>query len=269
MHPMLNVAIKAARRAGNIINRASLNSERIQVTRKQHNDFVTEVDQAAEAAIIETLKDAFPDHDFLGEETGQTNNHKNPEQGHHVWIIDPLDGTTNFIHGFPQYAVSIALAVDGVLQQAVVYDPNRDELFTATRGAGAYLNNRRLRVAGRTKMSEALIGTGFPYREDQNVEDYLTIFAKMTRQCAGLRRPGAASLDLAYVAAGRLDGFFESGLKPWDMAAGVLFITESGGLVGNYAGEEGYLQSGEIMAANPRIFGQMVNVLREHSVPTE
>jgi len=253
---MLNVAIKAARRAGNIINRASLNSERIQVTRKQHNDFVTEIDQAAEAAIIDTLKEAFPDHSFLGEETSN-----------HVWIIDPLDGTTNFIHGFPQYAVSIALAVDGVLQQAVVYDPNRDELFTATRGAGAYVNNRRLRVAGRLKMSEALLGTGFPYREDQNVEEYLEIFAKMTRQCAGLRRPGAASLDLAYVAAGRLDGFFESGLKPWDMAAGILLITESGGLVGNYAGEEGYMQSGEIMAANPRIFGQLVTALRDHSKP--
>jgi myo-inositol-1(or 4)-monophosphatase len=152
-----------------------------------------------------------------------------------------------------------------VTQQAVVYDPNRDELFTATRGAGAYVNNRRLRVAGRTKMSEALIGTGFPYREDQDVEAYLEIFAQMTRQCAGLRRPGAASLDLAYVAAGRLDGFFEQGLKPWDMAAGALLITEAGGLVGNYAGEESYLNTGEIMAANPRIFGQMVNILRNHS----
>jgi myo-inositol-1(or 4)-monophosphatase len=265
MHPMLNVAIKAARRAGNIINRASLNSERIQVTRKQHNDFVTEVDQAAENAIIETLKEAFPDHGFLAEETGEIQSLSQTDQPNHVWIIDPLDGTTNFIHGFPQYAVSIALAVDGVTQQAVVYDPNRDELFTATRGAGAYLNNRRLRVAGRLKISEALIGTGFPYREDQDVEAYLEIFAQMTRQCAGLRRPGAASLDLAYVAAGRLDAFFEQGLKPWDMAAGVLLITEAGGLVGNYAGEESYLQSGEIMAANPRLFAQMVNALRQHS----
>jgi myo-inositol-1(or 4)-monophosphatase len=267
MHPMLNVAIKAARRAGNIINRASLNSERIQVTRKQHNDFVTEIDQAAEAAIIDTLKDSFPDHSFLGEETGETPSSITNQTSSHVWIIDPLDGTTNFIHGFPHYAVSIALAVDGILQQAVIYDPNRDELFTATRGAGAYVNNRRLRVAGRLRMSEALLGTGFPYREDQNVEEYLEIFAKMTRQCAGLRRPGAASLDLAYVAAGRLDGFFESGLKPWDMAAGILLITESGGLVGNYVGEEGYMQSGEIMAANPRIFGQLVTALRDHTKP--
>ena len=262
---MLNVAIKAARRAGNIINRASLNSERIQVTRKQHNDFVTEVDQAAEAAIIETLKDAFPDHGFLAEETGEIQGSSMDDQPSHIWIIDPLDGTTNFIHGFPQYAVSIALAVDGITQQAVVYDPNRDELFTATRGAGAYVNNRRLRVAGRLKMSEALIGTGFPYREDQDVEAYLEIFAQMTRQCAGLRRPGAASLDLAYVAAGRLDAFFEQGLKPWDMAAGALLITEAGGLVGNYAGEESYLNTGEIMAGNPRLFGQLVTTLRKYS----
>jgi myo-inositol-1(or 4)-monophosphatase len=265
MHPMLNVAVKAARRAGNIINRASLSSDKIQVTRKQHNDFVTEVDQAAESAIIDTLKDAYPDHGFLAEETGEVVSSSAEGQPNHVWIIDPLDGTTNFIHGFPQYAVSIALAVDGVTQQAVVYDPTRDELFTATRGAGAYVNNRRLRVAGRTKMSEALIATGFPYREDQDVEAYLEIFAQMTRQCAGLRRPGAASLDLAYVAAGRVDGFFEQGLKPWDMAAGALLITEAGGLVGNYAGEESYLNTGEIMAANPRIYGQMVTVLRNHS----
>ncbi len=262
---MLNVAVKAARRAGNIINRASLNSERIQVTRKQHNDFVTEVDQAAEAAIIETLKDAFPDHGFLAEETGEIQGTSMADQPSHIWVIDPLDGTTNFIHGFPQYAVSIALAVDGITQQAVVYDPNRDELFTATRGAGAYVNNRRLRVAGRLKMSEALIGTGFPYREDQDVEAYLEIFAQMTRQCAGLRRPGAASLDLAYVAAGRLDAFFEQGLKPWDMAAGALLITEAGGLVGNYAGEESYLNTGEIMAGNPRLFGQLVTTLRKYS----
>ena len=265
MHPMLNVATKAARRAGNIINRASLNSERIQVTRKQHNDFVTEVDQAAESAIIDTLKDAFPDHGFLAEEGGEIQGTSLEGQPSHVWIIDPLDGTTNFIHSFPHYAVSIALAVDGVTQQAVIYDPNRDELFTATRGAGAYANNRRLRVGGRLRMSEALIGTGFPYREDQDVDAYLEIFAKMTRQCAGLRRPGAAALDLAYVAAGRLDAFFEQGLKPWDMAAGALLITEAGGLVGNYAGEESYLNTGEIMAGNPRLFAQLVTQLRSHS----
>jgi myo-inositol-1(or 4)-monophosphatase len=257
---MLNVAIKAARRAGNVINRASLNLERLQVDRKQHNDFVTEVDKAAEEAIIEILSDAYPTHGFLAEETGEHN-----PGAESVWIIDPLDGTTNFIHGFPQYAVSIALSVAGVTQQAVVYDPNRDELFTATRGSGTYLDRRRLRVAGQTRLSNCLLGTGFPYREDQDLQTYLKMFADMTAQCAGLRRPGAASLDLAYVAAGRYDGFFESGLKPWDMAAGALLITEAGGLVGTYSGEENYLKSGEIMAGNPRIFAQLAQHLAKYS----
>ncbi len=260
MHPMLNVAVKAARRAATIINRASLNLERLQIDRKQHNDFVTEVDKAAEEAIIETLNEAYPNHGFLAEESGELLNNSD-----HIWIIDPLDGTTNFIHGFPQYAISIALSVNGVLQQAVIYDPNRDELFSASKGAGAYVDRRRLRVASQIKLENALIGTGFPYRQDQDVDQYLKIFAEMTRQCAGLRRPGAASLDLAYVAAGRYDGFFESELKPWDMAAGALIITEAGGLVGNYRGEEGFLESGEIMAGNPRIFAQMAQVLGKHS----
>ena len=260
MHPMLNVAVKAARRAATIINRASLNLERLQIDRKQHNDFVTEVDKAAEEAIIETLSEAYPNHGFLAEESGELLNNSD-----HIWIIDPLDGTTNFIHGFPQYAISIALSVNGVLQQAVIYDPNRDELFSASKGAGAYVDRRRLRVASQIKLENALIGTGFPYRQDQDVDQYLKIFAEMTRQCAGLRRPGAASLDLAYVAAGRYDGFFESELKPWDMAAGALIITEAGGLVGNYRGEEGFLESGEIMAGNPRIFAQMAQVLGKYS----
>jgi len=257
---MLNVAVKAARRAATIINRASLNLERLQIDRKQHNDFVTEVDKAAEEAIIETLSEAYPNHGILAEESGELLNNSD-----HIWIIDPLDGTTNFIHGFPQYAISIALSVNGVLQQAVIYDPNRDELFSASKGGGAYVDRRRLRVADQIKLENALIGTGFPYRQDQDVGQYLKIFADMTRQCAGLRRPGAASLDLAYVAAGRYDGFFESELKPWDMAAGALIITEAGGLVGNYRGEEGFLESGEIMAGNPRIFAQMAQVLGKYS----
>ena len=257
---MINVAVKAARAAGSIINRAALDIESVRVSQKKANDFVTEVDRQAEAAIIETLSEAYPTHGFLAEETGAQNT-----DAENVWIIDPLDGTTNFIHGFPQYAVSIALAVNGVTQQAVVYDPTRDELFTATRGAGAYLDRRRLRVATQDRLANSLLGTGFPYREDQDLEKYLKIFADMSRQCAGLRRPGAASLDLAYVAAGRYDGFFESDLKPWDMAAGALLITEAGGLIGNYRGEEGFLQSGEVMCANPRIFAQMVQCLSKYS----
>jgi myo-inositol-1(or 4)-monophosphatase len=276
MHPMMNVAVKAARSAGNIINRASLNLERLQVARKQQNDFVTEVDQAAEYAVIEILKEAYPTHHFYAEESGyltaageslgalswdQAVAFQRPEEDHFMWVIDPIDGTTNFIHGFPQFAVSIALFVNGVVQQAVIYDPTRDELFTATKGAGAYLNHRRLRVAQQLRLADCLIGTGFPYRNDQNLDHYVSLFKKMTRSCAGLRRPGAASLDLAYVAAGRLDGFFEGDLKPWDMAAGILLIQESGGLVGQYDGEEGYFSSGQIMAANPKIFAQMATLL--------
>jgi myo-inositol-1(or 4)-monophosphatase len=276
MHPMMNVAVKAARSAGNIINRASLNLERLQVARKQQNDFVTEVDQAAEYAIIEVLKESYPTHHILAEETGYLPPHsqsmgalpwdevmamQTPEEDHYLWVIDPIDGTTNFIHGFPQFAVSIALFVNGIVQQGVIYDPTRDELFTATKGAGAYLNHRRLRVAQQLRLSECLIGTGFPYRDDQNLDHYVHLFKKMTKSCAGIRRPGAASLDLAYVAAGRLDGFFEGDLKPWDMAAGVLLIQESGGLVGQYNGEEGYYSSGQIMAANPKIFAQMASLL--------
>jgi myo-inositol-1(or 4)-monophosphatase len=276
MHPMMNVAVKAARSAGNIINRASLNLERLQVARKQQNDFVTEVDQAAEYAIIEVLKEAYPTHHFYAEESGYLTVSgeslgalswdevvalQQAEEEHYMWVIDPIDGTTNFIHGFPQFAVSIALFVNGIVQQGLIYDPTRDELFTATKGAGAYLNHRRLRVAQQLRLADCLIGTGFPYRSDQNLDHYVHLFKKMTRSCAGLRRPGAASLDLAYVAAGRLDGFFEGDLKPWDMAAGILLIQESGGLVGQYDGEEGYFSSGQIMAANPKIFAQMASLL--------
>lgn len=264
MHPMLNTAVKAARKAGNIINRASLNLDLITVDKKQHNDFVTEVDRAAEQIIIETLLSAYPGHGILSEESGQswTDSEKEPE---YIWVIDPLDGTTNFIHGFPQYAVSIALTHRGQTQQAVVYDPSRDELFTASRGAGAYLNSKRLRVAKRERLEDTLLATGFPFRTGDSIDSYLDIFATMTRHCAGLRRPGAAALDLAYVAAGRFDGFFEQGLQPWDLAAGALLITEAGGLVGNYAGDSDKAQSGEVLAANPRLFSQMVALLNSYS----
>jgi myo-inositol-1(or 4)-monophosphatase len=260
MHPTLNIAIKAARRAGQIINRASLDIGHIKVNVKQQNDYVTEVDKAAEAVIIDTLLETYPKHAILAEETGRTG----PEDSEFLWIIDPLDGTTNFIHGFPQYAVSIAMAHKGILTHAVVYDPSRNELFTASKGAGAFLNDKRLRVSKRTRLEDALVGTGFPYRVFDHVDAYLAIFKEMTRRTAGVRRPGAASLDLAYVASGRLDGFWEFGLAPWDMAAGALLITEAGGLVGDLTGEPNYLTTGNIIGGTPKVFGQILQVIAPH-----
>lgn len=259
MHPMLNTAVKAARRAAAIINRASFDIDRIKVNEKSPNDFVTEVDQAAEQAIIDVLHQAYPDHAFLCEESGASANLN--DQNEFVWIIDPLDGTTNFIHGFPQYCVSIALQHRGQITQAVVYDPTRNDLFTATKGAGAYLNDKRLRVSKRDRLADGLIGTGFPYRDMERLEQYIDMFRIMAQRCAGLRRPGAAALDLAYVAAGRLDGFFEKGLKPWDMAAGALLVTEAGGIVGTFEGESDYLYRGDAIAGTPKVFAQMVMLL--------
>ena len=258
LHPMLNIAVKAARAAGAIINRASLDLDLLNVGSKGPNDFVTEVDQAAEAAIIETLLTAYPGHGILAEESGREHGARDSE---YTWIIDPLDGTTNFIHGLPVYCVSIALAHRGVIQQAVVYDPTRNDLFHATRGRGAYMNDRRLRVSKRTRLSDALIGTGFPYRKGDNLKRYMKMFEAVMQECAGLRRPGSAALDLCYVAAGYYDGFFETGLQPWDVAAGSLIITEAGGLVGNFTGESDFLHQREVVAATPRIYGQLVPLL--------
>ncbi|NUZ04994.1 inositol monophosphatase family protein [Piscinibacter koreensis] len=258
LHPMLNTAIKAARSAGTIINRASLDLDRLQINRKAPNDFVTEVDHAAEAAIIETLLGAYPGHGINAEESGRTHGTSSSE---YVWIIDPLDGTTNFLHGFPVYAVSIALAFRGQVQQAVVYDPARNDLFYASKGRGAFLNDKRIRVSKRTRLADCLLGTGFPFRRGDNFQRYLKMMEVMMPLCAGLRRPGAAALDLCYVAAGWYDGFFETGLKPWDMAAGSLMITEAGGLVGNFTGNADFLERGEVLAASPRIYGQLVQLL--------
>lgn len=260
MHPMLNTAIKAARRGATIINRASFDLDRIEPTEKQHNDFVSEVDKAAEAAIIETLLCAYPTHAVLGEESGASDNLI--ETSEYVWIIDPLDGTTNFLHGFPQYCVSIALQHNGTMTQAVIFDPTRNELFAATKGAGAFLNDKRIRVSKRDKLADALIGTGFPFRSQADIENYIPMFKAISGKCQGLRRPGSAALDLAYVAAGRLDGFFEKGLKPWDIAAGALIVTEAGGITGTFDGESGYLHKGDIISAPPKIFAQLVNLLK-------
>ncbi|MGZ5218253.1 MAG: inositol monophosphatase family protein [Caldimonas sp.] len=262
LHPMLNIAIKAARAAGAIINRASLDLERLQVNTKAPNDFVTEVDHAAEAAIIDTLLAAYPGHGILAEESGSARGARDSE---YVWIIDPLDGTTNFIHGLPTYAVSIGLSFRNQIQQAVVYDPARNDLFYATRGRGAYLNDKRLRVTRRTRMADALIGTGFPFRKGDDLGRYLKILETVMKSCAGVRRPGAAALDLCYVAAGWYDGFFETGLSPWDVAAGSLLVTEAGGLVGNFTGEAEFLHQREVVAGSPKIYGQLVQMLAPYT----
>jgi len=255
---MLNVAIKAARAAGSIINRAALDVDLLKVSVKGPNDFVSEVDRAAEAAIIEILLQAYPDHGILAEESGNSHGNRTSE---FQWIIDPLDGTTNFLHGLPIYAVSIGLAHRDVVQQAVVYDPARNDLFFASRGRGAFLNDRRLRVSKRINLSDALVGTGFPFRRGDDFERYLQMMQTVMQRCAGVRRPGAAALDLCYVAAGWYDGFFETGLNPWDVAAGSLMITEAGGLIGNFTGESQFLHQREVVAGNPKIYGQLVHLL--------
>ena len=258
MHPMLNIAVKAARRAGAIINRAAQDLDALTVSTKRHNDFVTEVDQAAEQAVIQVLLKAFPDHAILAEESGARG------KSDYVWIVDPLDGTTNFIHGFPQYCVSIALRHKGTLTQAVIYDPGRNELFTATRGHGAYLNDRRMRVSKRAQLDDALIGTGYPFREMAHIDAYLPALRKIMGQTAGVRRAGAAALDLAYVAAGRLDGFWEMGLSPWDMAAGCLLILEAGGLVSDFSGDGNYLDSGNVVTGTPKVFAPLLQIVAAH-----
>jgi myo-inositol-1(or 4)-monophosphatase len=261
MHPMLNIAIKAARRAGAIINRATRNLDIVAVREKAANDFVSEVDRDAEEAIIRTLREAYPDHSILAEESGASG------KSEYRWIVDPLDGTTNYLHGFPQYAVAIALMHKETVTQAVIYDPGRNDLFTATRGRGAYLNDQRMRVSKRAELKAGLIGTGFPFRELDHLETYLAILRDIMKNSAGVRRAGSAALDLAYVAAGRLDAFWEFGLGPWDIAAGALLITEAGGLVGDLEGESGYMESGHIVAGNPRIFVQLLQAIAPHLTP--
>ena len=262
LHPMLNIAIKAARAAGAIINRGSQDLDILKISSKGPNDFVSEIDQMAEQAIIETLLTAYPGHGILAEESGREHGAKHSE---FTWIIDPLDGTTNFLHGFPVYCVSIALAFRGKVEQAVVYDPTRNDLFYASRGRGAFLNDKRLRVSKRTRLADSLIGTGFPFRKGDNFQRYLKMLETIMAACAGVRRPGAAALDLCYVAAGYYDGFFETGLNPWDVAAGSLIITEAGGLVGNFTGESDYLYQREVVAGNPKVYGQLVQILAPYT----
>lgn len=258
MQPLLNIAVRAARRAGETIVRSLNRLDSLDVSSKGRNDFVTEVDRTAEREIIALIRKSYPDHAFLAEESGAIG------EGSVTWIIDPLDGTTNFLHGFPQFSVSIACRIRGRLEHAVVFDPLRQEIFTASRGRGAHLDNRRIRVSRQRTLAGALIGTGFPYRENlRHLDAYLGMLRTVMQVAAGVRRPGSAALDLAYVAAGRLDGFFEIGLGEWDTAAGTLLIEEAGGRIGTLTGAE-YRQGGHVIAGNPRVYAALVDALAAH-----
>jgi myo-inositol-1(or 4)-monophosphatase len=248
MHPLINIGMRAARRAGDLIVRSLSRLDSIKVDTKGRNDFVTEVDRKAEAEIIATVRKSHPDHAFFAEESGRSGT------GEFVWIIDPLDGTTNFLHGFPTFCVSIAVEQKGRLQHAIIYDPMRQEVFTASRGEGAQLEGRKIRVSTQRTLEGALVGTGFPFRADAtHVDDYLAILKVIMSTAAGVRRPGSAALDLAYVAAGRTDGFWEFGLSPWDTAAGVLLIQEAGGRVGTPSGGD-YALGKNVVAGNPKVY---------------
>ena len=256
MQPLLNIAVSAARQAGDIIIRHMEQLDRIKVTAKSNEEYFCEVDIKAEQAIINAIHKAYPEHGIIAEESGVQNG-----DAESVWIIDPLDGTSNYLHGFPFYAVSIALRVKNRIEHAVVYDPLRHECFSASRGRGARLNDRRLRVSKQTQLSAALLGTGFPIRNAALAKRYLPTFEALFGKCAGVRRTGSAALDLAYVASGRLDGFWEFGLRPWDIAAGSLLIQEAGGLVGDLQGGEDYLRQGDVVAGTPKVFKALLQTL--------
>jgi len=260
MEPMINIALRAARKAGEMIVRASDDLDNFEVKAKGVNDFVSEVDISAEQEIIYQLQKAYPDHAFQGEESGLSGN----EDSEYRWIIDPLDGTTNFVRGIPHYGVSIACMYQGKAEHAVVIDPVRQEEFTASRGRGAQLNGRRIRVSKLPSLDGALLGTGIPFKDhcDDKLEAHSKSIAVLAGQCAGIRRAGAASLDLAYVAAGRLDAFWEIGLSPWDIAAGALLVREAGGLVSDIDSSDNYLESGNIVCGNPKCFKAVLQVTR-------
>lgn len=258
MNPMLNIGIRAARAAGKVITQNVDRFDPMTIEKKQRNDFVTEIDRKAEAEIINTLKRSYPDHGFLCEESGLMGN----QQSEYRWIIDPLDGTTNFIHGMPHFSVSIALMQNNRLFQAVIYDPMRQELFTAGKGEGAFLDNKRLRVASTAQLAHALLGTGFPYRDGQDLDFYQRTSRHFTERSGGVRRLGSAALDLAYVAAGRLDGTWLLGLQSWDVAAGGLIVREAGGLINDFDGGDNWLERGEVIAATPKVHHQMLGVMK-------
>lgn len=261
MHGMVNIAIRAARRAGELMIRQLNHLETLQVTEKSRNEFVTQVDQAAETAIIEIIKDHYPEHAILAEESGSRGDHE------YQWIIDPLDGTTNYVHGFPVFSVSIGVMRNGELEHGVVYDPLRQEIFSATRGQGAQLDGRRIRVSKRSTLQQALIATGFPFRENlKHIDRYLAMLRAVMLETSGVRRPGSAALDLCYVAAGRVDAFWEIGLSKWDIAAGALIVREAGGRISDFRGGDGYLESGNVVAGNPKTYAALSKLLAPFAV---
>ncbi len=261
MNPILNTAFKAARRAGQMMIRASGNLEAVKIDSKAFNDFVSNVDRESEMILVDALKEAYPHHKITCEESGS----HGKSDAEYEWIIDPLDGTTNFLHGHHQYAISMALLHKGVLQEALVYAPERNDLYMASRGQGALLNDRRIRVSNRVELNRCLIGTGFPVVDQSMMDKYLAILKDFLSKTAGGRREGSAALDLCSVAVGRLDGFFEFNLKPWDVAAGALIVKEAGGIVTDMQGNDTWLQTGNIVAGNPKVLAQMLQIIGAHN----
>lgn len=259
MHPTVNIATRAARKAGDIILRYHNQIDLLTIENKAANDFVSEVDQAAESAIIDEIKKAFPHHSILGEESGEISGDKEFK-----WIIDPLDGTTNYLHNFPHYAVSIALYEKNIASHAVVYDPFKEELFTASRGEGAYLNDQRIRMTSTQGLTGTLIGTGFPFKSPEHLDAYLDMFKAIHPKVSGIRRAGSAALDLAYLAAGRMDGFWEIGLNIWDIAAGSLLVKEAGGFIGDFSGRKNFLETGNVVAGNEAVFKELLKTIHPH-----
>lgn len=258
MHPLLNVATIAAREAGEVITRFYQEIDRLTIEEKQTNNFVSEVDKFAERAIIQTIQKFYPEHSILAEESGKLD-----KKSDFQWVIDPLDGTTNFLHQFPQFSVSIAVLEKGKIMHGVVFDPLRDEMFTASRGAGAKLNNRRIRVSEQKTLDKSLLATGFPYYQFDYIDSYLAGFKEFALATSGIRRAGSAALDLAYVAAGRVDGYWEFNLQAWDIAAGILLVQEAGGLCTDFAGGENYLKSGNVLACTPKLMKPMAKILAQ------